>query len=702
MLTDKQILKQFTDRRNAFADWRDNNGWLRYEVKENYAIVEGDTRNHKSGHWLEGELDKRKGEELPSYTINKTQPVVDAICGFQIQNRTEGEYKPRSVDYPDKAQVDKVNDGLQYINDDSGAEYEESWAYRDMLTCGVGSTDTEISYDENYYGEPEVERNAPYLIGWDTSARKKNLVDRMWCFHGSLKDRESYLEEVNMELQENGKKKISSFGSSDDRFLEYFKLGAKVNEDYVIPYIYQWREKTPYWLVENPLLGNPILRHTDPQEQANIDSALKAMGATFDFNPLEDEIFVVQQEDLDKLDKALEAFHVTEYKKTKHSTWKYYRAKIVGDIVVSKSENISQKLFTQQFMTGKWSESRQCFVGIVTAAKDPQRLLNKGVSDLAEYAYTSPVSGVMIESDAVDDLQAFKETYSKARKVTIFRPNALINGKVKEKATTSAPQGRYEMIQFAEGSILQAMGVTMDFMGMGLGGSNDYDMMGKRIKQTLSTLAPWTDAMKQFTLDNTRLRIDVLRTLAENSRGLIIRNLSKIADPDGNISDYQKLLKDDIAHEYDIIAKEVAKSPDEQKELLDSLIRIAELVQQSGGDARGMLPLIIEQTDIPADKADEVLQATAPPPPPQPDPINQALLQSQSNLNNADAEYKAAQAKEKNLELLGKYQSLNNNVATKQDLADLAKTIAETQQIQSNTQNAKIQTAQSILNGGQP
>ncbi len=688
ILSDAEILKAFQANRNKFVEWRDNTGWLA-ELIDCYAAVEGD--NDSAGQWLEGELDKRKTDKLPSYTINKLQPIVDGISGFEVQNRTTALYSPRTLELADKAQIDRVNDGLEYIEGDSGASYEESWCFRDMLTCGMGSTDDFITHDNKIDGDPEVERHPPYLIGFDTAARKKNLVNANWCFYGVLKDSDQYLDEVNAELEENDKDPIESLSCADgDGMLEHFDLKNSTTQ--TIAYVYQWRVKEPFYQVENPLFGrDDILRHPDPMQQQMIDQSLDALGVTFGFDPRADEVFTIEKGQYKDLKEAFEAFNVG-CKHTKHSVWRYYRAKIVGDTVVSAGENYSQKTFSQKFMTGKYSESKQRFYGVVSAGKDPQRLLNKGVSDIAEFAYHTPVAGVIMDEDAVSDLQAFVDTYARARNITVVAPGALAAGKIKEKTTQAMPAGRFDIVQFATVALLESMGVTMEFMGQGAGGSNDYDMISRRVKQCIMTLAPYFDARTQYTIDKGKLRLDMLRQLSENSRGRIIRNISKTPNQQGQVMPYVKLLPDDIAAEYDIVVKETAKSPDEQKELLDKLIAIADMVARGGGDPRGMLPIIIEQTDIPADKTEQVLEATKPPAPPAPDPVNQELLISQSALNRATAAKYEAEAKEKNLKLLSDYQGLQDNLDTKQKVADIEKTQAEIKEILAGIGNSRAQT----------
>ena len=96
ILDDDKIIEAFKKRKQQFCEWRVSSGWLENEVKDCYAIREGESSKEALwGYREELALEKRKADFKPCIAINKTAPVIDAVCGYQIQNRTEVEYSPR-------------------------------------------------------------------------------------------------------------------------------------------------------------------------------------------------------------------------------------------------------------------------------------------------------------------------------------------------------------------------------------------------------------------------------------------------------------------------------------------------------------------------------------------------------------------------------------------------------------------------------
>lgn len=655
MLSDEEILKSFHSNKDTFVEWRE--WWLANEVRDNYAAVEGDNDIGVSAQWEEGLLDKRKKDFLPCLSINKLQPVVDTISGFQVQNRTIASYQPRTLKQPNRNFIDLVNDGIEYIYQDSGGDFENTMAFRDTLICGLGAVDHNVSMDENPEGDPEIQRRAPYLVGWDTAARKKNIVDANHVWSGTLVNSETYLEEVNEKRKENKKPALASLASADgDDFVSAFNTADDL-KNLSVEYKYQWRVKEPFYQVSNEFLNYP-------QKLAELQQlgTLKEIADKYSFDPTQDRIINVSTDLMDDLTRMYEAVGITEFKKVKQRTYRYYWAKIIGDDVIESGEHYSQKCFSLKFITGKWSESRQCFYGVVRAAKEPQRLLNRAVSDWSSYISTNPWGGLMVEKGAVGvkNLKGFVENYLKMANITFFEDGALTQGKVQPKPVAQTPAALVDMIMFASSAILETSGVNSDFMGQGQGGQNDYDALTKRVRQGLTALAPYFDAYSQFTIEQGRISIDMLRVMAENSGGKVIRNISEVAEEDGSVNMYRELLADDIATEYDIITKEVPKTPDEQREMLDTLLRYAEVVGNSGGNPQGLLPIITEYVDFPSDVLEQVKLAIAPPEPQPPDPVNQDLLVSQTNLNNAQAKKLVAEAKNKGIQTLMDYKDLEN------------------------------------------
>jgi len=726
---DEEILDKFHNFRLKFTDgWR-RERWIQSEVRENYSAVDGFSYGDgTSGQWENLDYIKRINDGKPMFQINKLARVVDSIAGFQIQNRSEIRYIPREVEtqsqqpqpnQPPQAPMmgdssklaDVVNDGIEYIKNESRCEAENSAAYADMLTCGIGAVDSVITYDEDDdgIGQPSARRVAPYLLMWDVAARKKNLTDANAVASASLHDRETLLEEINADRPKGEKIAMLPNAAAADRFLWWF---CNDRDNLVAAYDFQWRVKEAYWQVQNPFVAQPGLI---PFLQ---ESGALTIATSSGVDLASDSVFNI---DIDEKKAVQDVFTTLglEFKALKQRRYRYYRANIVGDIVVSKSDNYSQKGFSLSFMTGKWSETRQCWYGPISLAKDPQRLLNKCMSDISETMYISPHGGVAIEAGAITggasgdaarvSLKDFKETWSKQREVTILADGAISGQKFMMKPQAQISPASMQMLQYAEQAVLEVVGITQEFLGVADGGGNQAAMLqAQRVKQGLAVLQTYADAYSFFLINQAKNHVEMLRVLSENSGGLIIRNLSGKGEQS---APYVKLLKDQIAIKYDLIVKESPKTPDEREKENDVLLQLMQLIQTSGGNPQPMIPLVIENQNIDSDKLDKILAATQPPPPPQPDPVNQALLQAQAASLLADAKYKESQTKTNDFELLQNFKDFREGNSLDRDKlkADIAQTVSNTilnlgkaAATNAQVQNEYVTTMNSIMQPSQP
>ena len=67
-------------------------------LSTNWQPIKTLTADDGSGQWEQDAYDKLTNEDgLEAITINKTAPVIDAVEGFQINNRFEVDYQPRRL-----------------------------------------------------------------------------------------------------------------------------------------------------------------------------------------------------------------------------------------------------------------------------------------------------------------------------------------------------------------------------------------------------------------------------------------------------------------------------------------------------------------------------------------------------------------------------------------------------------------------------
>jgi hypothetical protein len=643
VLSDSEILSSHSHRVNdsieATTIWRT-------ELRDDYNVME-------CNQWLAETHERQLKDGMPIRTINKLSPVIDAVSGFEIQNRSAVKYVPR-VSEPEKiGYSDMLNDTVKYIENESQSAFHNTEAFKDMLICGVGVTDTTINYDDNPDGEVKIERIFPYFVLWDITARAKNLEDANWVIRAKIVDKELIGTLLNEDkdddkVEEDIDLAYYSGGATDGRFLDFFDTVA-TTKSLAIIYEYQWRDKVPFYRVENPLIGftgNPL----DPYIQQVLAFA-KMMQEKYRVNLATDRIFSINKEDYKEIKGIFEALDLP-FKTVKQKKFKYYRATVIGDKVLNKSENFSQTGFSLKFMTGKFSETRQYFYGMLRAAKEPQRLLNQSISDYEGFLRTIPKGGVEIESDAVPNMQAFVETYTKAREVTIYNPGGL--AKTRPKVSPPVPSGLLDMINLAATSIMETTGVTQDFMGTADSKLMTATLNRQMVRQGLTVLSCYFDAKKFYMINQGKIFIDCIKVLMDNAEGRLIRVM------DSSETRYIPLLKENVANQYDVIIEDIPQTPSERQDTFEKMMQLAQLLANKPNPV-DITPLVMQYSPLKEDEIGKITELMKPPPPPEPDPIVQQMLMSEAKLKEALATKETAEAQKAQMEAMLKQQELETN-----------------------------------------
>jgi hypothetical protein len=376
-----------------------------------------------------------------------------------------------------------------------------------------------------------------------------------------------------------------------------------------------------------------------------LDATIAFYADEYNFNPKLDQTFAITEKGAyNKFRESMKFFGIKVTYATQYM-YKYFRAIITGNNVVSKSENYSQEGFSVKFMTGDFSELTQYDFGLLRACKAPQRVLNQVISDYQGFLNTIPKGGVNIERDAVSDLQGFLDTYTKARQVSVYEPGALSTGKVMPKVAPPLPQGILEMIQYSDAQIMAVCGVTPELMGIMNTKEQNSSFLRQQIKQGLTTLSTFFDARRSYLQEQARLYIDCVRVLAENNEGRLIHNVL------GEVNEqFVPLLRDNIAAEYDVVIDEMPMSPDQKEETFMKLLEM-QSVMLNKPNPIDLMPLILEYAPFDASIVKELKAMIQPPPPQEPDPVNQRLL-------TTEADFKAASAYKLTMEAMEKEQNM--------------------------------------------
>ena len=647
MKSNKDIVEMVQNSTREFFEAESIRRWRTYEVRESYSVVDGSADGH--GQWRREDYQQQIHDALPIVTINKVSPVIDAIVGFEIQNRTQVEYIPRVIQDEQQAEfTDRVQATAKYFERDSKAQFHESEAFRDLAICGVGCCDFDIDYMEPPHdGNLKETRLFPGFVGWDVNAREKNLLDANHVWQAKIVRREV----AERRLKAKGKLttdirlggSVGNSASTTTEFLEFFDLNTNISSDLDVIYLYQWREESPFWKIANPFLDPNLVN--DPLIMNYVAQAEGLYG----FNA-SDATLNIDGDDYKAFKKDLEFFGV-EPEGVKLEKWRYYRAEVIGDTLVEKAENMSQKGFSQKFMTGKYSPIDQMYFGAVRAMKSPQRLYNKSVSSIQGFLDNMVMNGVNIEDDAVHDLKQFVDTYprSRGKGVTVFKKGALTNQQVQQKNPSTMPQGFMEMIGLSGQSVMDAPGVTPSFMGLADSSDETGVLYSQKVRQGMTVLAWLMDAKRLFMLEKGKLYIDATKILAENNPGRPIYNYDA---EDGN-DRFFRLFDDGIAEEYDVIIDDAPLTPDENERVFAQFMQLSEKMPQLAALAMDFAPLDKKQREL-------AKQAIMPPPPPQPNPLEVGMIEAETASKTESANLNRAKAEKEKILTLQEIEKLKN------------------------------------------
>jgi hypothetical protein len=88
-------------------------------------------------------------------TLNKIEPLIDLLVGFQRQNKLDIKYLP--VEGGDQVIADIYNLVSKNITEATNYDYEQTIAFRDSAIVGRGLLNTKIRYDRNPLGDIVIE-----------------------------------------------------------------------------------------------------------------------------------------------------------------------------------------------------------------------------------------------------------------------------------------------------------------------------------------------------------------------------------------------------------------------------------------------------------------------------------------------------------------------------------------------------------------
>jgi hypothetical protein len=598
----------------------------RTEARKDYDMHAG------HGQWEEGDRQKLEAQGRPCITFNRVQPVVSAVVGMAINDRKEVTFKPRTTQdgspqempqpgMPDvlaglPSEIPGANDqgpaetfsaGAQYLRDQCDAEDEEADAFQDTAICGMGWVETTVSYDENPDGDAKYNRIDSLEMLWDCKAQKRNIADsrrNWWVREIDVQEAKEQFGKEPWELDAAWARMSDQNEPHDREAARNYENGDGADWDNsrktvtMVHCEYKTRE-----------IGYRVAR-LDTGEVGEVDaSQLKQL-------------------------KANAAAAGVKLEISKQPRTVYYTA-VLGRDIISWGKSQSQKAFARNAITGYRDRNKRQWTGLVRSMRDPQKWANALFSSVLHQIQTSG-KGVMMEKDAVDDVQKAERDWANASRIVWVKTGALgQHPKIKQKEQNSIPAGTMELMQFALGALRDVSGVNIE--AMGLADRQQAASLEYQRRQAASTiLAPFFDGFRRYRKENGRLLLDLMRNLLTDGR------LVRVVGPD--YEKYVPLLKDDDTLEYDIIIDESPSSPN-QKEA--SWLILQQLLPVIGKNLTpNTMGKLMKASPLPESVVDDFVEAAekeaanAPPPP---EMIQMQMQQEQHQVDIALSQQKAEQ-----------------------------------------------------------
>ena len=508
----------FREDSNHAASWRAT-------ARDEFAFLAGE-------QWTADEKAQLKEALRPEIVFNRAITIIKAVAGFEINQRHEIQYLPRNLE--DAAINEVLTAASKWMADECDGEDEESEAFQDALTCGMGWTENRMDYERDWQGLYVEAQVDPLEMYWDRSARKKNLADarRIWRLRKMALGEARALFPGKTRLQLDARWAVGDVPEEPQKSLEEkWKRDENVagvdERDEVHVLERQWFEREPMWLTADPETDT-LTQLTEAQY-----ALLSARGAAFGISFTAQKIAVLR-----------------------------YKRAFIGAEVLECGDAPLPDRFSYACITGQLDKMKGTWFGLIRIMRDPAKWANKWLSQTLHIMNANAKGGILAEPDAFEDQRQAEETYAKPDAITWMRKGALGNAltgagpKWAPKPQATFPQGFYQLLEFAISSLRDVTGINLELLGQ-----KDVMQPGileaQRKQAGMTVLATMFDSLRRFRKQVGRIRLYYIQNYLSDGR------LIRVTGPEGARG--VQLLKDKTAGEYDVVVDDTPSSPNQKQ-----------------------------------------------------------------------------------------------------------------------------------------
>ena len=559
--------------------------------------------------WTEEERARLAELQRIDIVFNRIEPTIESIAGYELQNRQRVVFVPRQPSQ-DAAVNELLTNAANWVRDQCDAEDEESDAFVDMLTCGIGVTNTRLDYDDNPDGNIVIERIDPMRVRWDPAARSRNLSDATWV----QLDTPMTLDDVRAEWPDKADQLAATepYEYDDDTISSpaadpYAPTSHSANtaRKTLIVTRHEWYESESYWRVLDPANG---------------------------------QLVELSDDEYDRIIKASKRGLVPPPQQAVRQRRRvYYSAHVCSGVVLSFDRSITQAGFQLNFITGRRDRNRNEWYGVVRMMRDPQRFANKYLSMIESLIRSNAKGGLLVEEGATDNIRRLEEKWAQQDSVIVLNDGALGQGKLQPKPISPLPAGIERMLEFSVSSIRDVTGINLEVLGMANREQAAALEMARR-EAALTILSPLFNSLRRYRKIQGRVLADMIRRYISDGR------LIRIVSGDGTERTIPLMRVPDTIT-YDVVVDTGSQSRDSKRETFNVMAQLIPALQNSGFKTP---PEVLDYLPLPTQLAGAWKRAIAEqqkqPPPPPPEVIK-AQIQAQVEQQKLQAEMQREQAR---------------------------------------------------------
>ena len=497
------------------------------EAREAYDFVAG----HQ---WSDEDLEKLTEQNRPAITFNRVGPLIDAVCGSQVNNRLETRYLPRTIEDGGSSEI--LGGVLAWVRDGCDAEDHESDAFRDAAICGLGWLEWRPDYTYDQQGKLVCERCDPFEMAWDLSAQKVGLADLRWVARrrrfsedevlARWPDARAHIMAERGQVGEGGVGDGARTHPVRDQYARADEASRRYKADGVEVVQYEWCEYETAVMALDPADGR-VKQLTAAQ--------WAALGERFGEDVRDQRIRHVRQ--------------------TRKQWWK---AILIGHTVMERGYTPDPQESSFHAITGKRDQNTGDWYGLVRAVMDPQRWANKWLAQGLHIVNTSANSGVIAEETTIPDERKFEESFAKPGAISKVADGALSAGRIQPKTPPPFPPALQQGLQFALMSINEVSGINKEMLGIA-----DREQAGvlewQRKQAAQAVIAPLFDSMRRYYKSAGRSLLVMVRQYISPQKVL------RIMGPNEQPQAIQAAMVPDVA-QYDIVVDQAPTSPNQKME----------------------------------------------------------------------------------------------------------------------------------------